>query len=102
MVLNAIKNPFPGECAYLVLDKDTGLAQNYRQLIKNPKTKVLWEERFCYELGRLTQGYKHIKGTNTARFLTIADICNIPVDRTVTYARIVVDYWPQKEDPYRV
>ena len=30
------------------------------------------------------------------------DIKNIPVDRTVTYARIVVDYRPQKQDPYRV
>jgi hypothetical protein len=29
-------------------------------------------------------------------------IRNIPKDRTVTYARIVVDYRPQKADPYRV
>ena len=27
---------------------------------------------------------------------------NIPKDRTVTYARVVVDYRPQKEDPNRV
>eukprot|EP00956_Cyclotella_meneghiniana_P005705 scaffold7330_cov24-Cyclotella_meneghiniana.AAC.1 len=30
------------------------------------------------------------------------EIKNIPKDRTVTYARVVVDYRPQKEDPNRV
>ena len=30
------------------------------------------------------------------------EIRNIPTDRTVTYANIVVDYRPQKEDPNRV
>ena len=30
------------------------------------------------------------------------DICYIPSDKTVTYARIVVDYRPQKADPNRV
>jgi hypothetical protein len=29
-------------------------------------------------------------------------IQTIPKDRTITYARIVVDYWPQKPDPNRV
>ena len=29
-------------------------------------------------------------------------ICEIPKDKTVTYARIVVDYCPQKADPHRV
>ena len=30
------------------------------------------------------------------------EIRNIPTDRTVTYANIVVDYRPYKEDPNRV
>ena len=30
------------------------------------------------------------------------EIRDIPPDKTVTYARIVVDYWPQKADPNRV
>ena len=34
--------------------------------------------------------------------MTHAEISNIPLDRVVTYARIVVDYRPQKEDPNRV
>ena len=34
--------------------------------------------------------------------MTPAEIANIPQDRTVTYARIVVDFRPQKDDPHRV
>ena len=53
----------------------------------------------CVELGRLTQGFGEIKGTKTMRFLELDEIKNIPRDRTVTYARIVVDYRPQKKAP---
>ena len=42
------------------------------------------------------------KGTDTVKFLTHQEIADIPVDRTVTYARIVVDYREQKADPNRV
>ena len=54
------------------------------------------------ELGRLTQGYKDTTGTDTMFFLTHKEIKNIPKDRVATYARIVVDYRPQKADPNRV
>ena len=56
----------------------------------------------CNELGRISQGYGDVKGTNTVRFLTHDQIKTIPRDRIVTYARIVVDYHPQKSDPNRV
>ena len=46
----------------------------------------------CKELGRLTQGYKETKGTNTAIFLNHQEIFNILKYQTVTYAKIVVDY----------
>lgn len=29
----------------------------YKQLIKNPLTRVVWEHAMCYKLGRLSQGY---------------------------------------------
>jgi hypothetical protein len=55
------------------------------------------------ELHRLAQGCTGVtKGTNTIFYLSHADICKIPQDRTVTYARIVIDHRPQKEDPNRV
>ena len=56
----------------------------------------------CVELGRLAQGYEYTKGTHTIKFMTLEEIKQIPGDRTVTYARIVVDFWPQKKDPNQV
>ena len=56
----------------------------------------------CKELGRLAQGFGSTEGTDTIRFMTINEIKEIPRDKTVTYARIVVDYRPQKADPNRV
>ncbi len=41
-------------------------------------------------------------GTNAMFVMDPKDIPNIPADRTVTYANIVVDFRPQKEDPHRI
>jgi hypothetical protein len=55
------------------------------------------------ELHGLAQGCHSVtKGTNTILFLSHADICLIPKDRTVTYACIVIDHRPQKDDPNHV
>ena len=42
------------------------------------------------------------KGTNTLIILRPDQMHMIPNDRVVTYANIVVDYQPQKEDPNRI
>ena len=42
------------------------------------------------------------KGTDSLIVLNHEEIRNIPIDRTVTYANIVVYYRPKKEDPNRV
>jgi hypothetical protein len=41
------------------------------------------------------------KGTNSIFVMTHAKIPNIPKERTVTYARVVVDFRPQKADPHQ-
>ena len=56
----------------------------------------------CKELGRLLQGYKSTEGTNTCVILTLKQVQQIPKDRVVTYACIVVDYRTMKSDPYQV
>ena len=56
----------------------------------------------CVELGRLAQGYGNTKGTDTIHYMALNEIPNILADRTVTYARIVVDYQAQKQDPNHV
>jgi hypothetical protein len=73
---------------------------HYRKLVKDPLLKELWLKAMSKKLHRLAQGCTGItKGTNTIFYLSHADICKIPQDRTVTYVRIVIDHRPQKEDP---
>ena len=49
----------------------------------------------CKELGTLSQGYKGlIEGTDTFFFMSHDEIRDIPQDKTVIYARIVVNYRP--------
>jgi hypothetical protein len=55
------------------------------------------------ELHRLAQEKEGITvGTNTIFFLFHDKIRRIPKDRTVIYACIVIDHWPQKDDPNHV
>jgi hypothetical protein len=89
--------------ANAVLNPDTGSPMSYDELIRNPKTRALWSGAMTKELARLSQGIDGLTvGTNTVFFMSPDDIKTIPSDRTVTYARIVVDFRPQKEDPNRV
>ena len=75
----------------------------YQKLQHDTNLKDLWVPAMSKELHHLVQGKPGItKATNTIFFLSHNEIQNIPKDQTVTYAYIVVDYWPQKQDPNRV
>jgi hypothetical protein len=75
----------------------------YRKLQHDPALGPTWVNSMSKELHRLAEGKPGItKGTNTIFFLDHSQICNIPKDRTITYARVVIDHRPQKEDPNRV
>jgi hypothetical protein len=75
----------------------------YAKLIADPILRDVWMAAMAKELYRLAAGRVGVtKGTNTIHFLSHDEIRNIPNDRTVTYARIVVDHRPHKEDPNRV
>ena len=54
-------------------------------------------EAMVKEAGRLAQGYKDTKGTNTIEFMVLDEIANIQKGKFVMYARIVVDLRPQKK-----
>ena len=58
----------------------------YNKLALDPITSKIWRRAFYLELGRMAQGYLHVKGTNTIRFLTLEQIRRIPTDPAVTYA----------------
>ena len=72
--------------------------------VVHPVTKetITKYKAMCKELGRLCQDFGETEGTGAMRFLDLEGIKNIPNDRVVTYARIVVNYRPQKADPNRV
>ena len=53
----------------------------------------------CNELGRLSQGYKSIKGRDTIFFIHKN---KIPKHKRVTYAQIVYAYRPHKTESYYV
>ena len=72
----------------------------YRDLIKIPELRQTWMRSLANKLGRLAQGIREIKGTNTIYFI---DKSEIPKDKLkqVTYARIAVDYKPHKLEKNR-
>jgi hypothetical protein len=86
---------------HTVLDKTTGHLMEMQHLLVNPKYKELWGKSYTKELRCLAQGMPGTsKSTNTIVFICHKDIpdnhkCN------VTYARVCVNYCPEKEDPNR-
>ena len=77
---------------------------NYKKLARDPATNETWTTALGKEFGNIAQGDNKTgeEGTNCVFVMTPAQVRAIPKDRTVTYARIVVDFRPQKKDPNRV
>ena len=71
---------------------------------KDPATKEVLNTAFRKECVKLAQGDNKIetKGKNSLFVLGHNKIKQIPSDRTVRYANIVVYYHPQNIDPNRV
>ena len=69
--------------------------REYRHLINDPKTKQVWNTSTANEFGRLMNGPKRgISGIGTTNLIHKYEV---PAGRTVTCARFVYDYKPQKE-----
>ena len=89
------------EFAGAVMDDDTGEMLEYRHLVKIPKYRERWSKAFGKEIGRLAQGYKdEVEGTNTLFFIPYDQVPE-EKKKSITYARICVDFRPDKKDPYR-
>ena len=71
----------------------------YSKLINDPVLRNVWIKAMCIKLGRLSNVYKDTNVTQTIQYMTHEEIKCISGDRTVTYARIVVDFRPQKKRP---
>ena len=57
----------------------------YKVLATDPATNKLWTRGMNKEIGCLAQVYMDIKGMNTVKYTTHAEICTILKDRTVAY-----------------
>ena len=77
---------------------------SYKKLMHDPDTSDIWQTAFGKDFGGMAKGDCKTgqKGTNSIFIMTHADIPKIPQGQTVTYARVVVDFCPQKADPHRI
>jgi hypothetical protein len=77
---------------------------SYKKLMNDPDTMEIWQTAFGKDFKGMAQGDNKMgqKGTNTIFVMTHAEILIIPADRTITYARAVIDFCPQKADPHRI
>jgi hypothetical protein len=78
--------------------------KSYKKLMKDPVTQETWMTAFGKDFGGMSQGDNKTGqvGTNAMFVMDPKDIPTIPADRMVTYANVVVDFRPQKEDPHRI
>jgi hypothetical protein len=89
------------DTVHAVLDQETGELLEYRQLLKHPRFKDVWNRSSADEFGRLAQGVGgRVKGTDTIRFIHKHEV---PQDRfkDVTYIKFVCTIRTEKKDPYR-
>ena len=75
---------------------------SYKRLMNDPETAEVWQTAFGKDFGGMAQKDNKTgqKGTNSVFVMTHKEI---DIERATghkwTYARIVVDYQPQKEEP---
>jgi len=76
---------------------------SYTKAIKDPSLSEVWQKAFGKEFGGLAQGdaKTNTAGTNAIFVMTQDDIKK-HWNKKYTYARIVMDYRPQKADPNRI
>jgi hypothetical protein len=75
---------------------------SYKKLMHDPAMMEIWQTAFSKDFGGMVQGDNKMgqKGTNSIFVMTHDEIRLIPADRTVTYARVVVNFCPQKLNPH--
>ena len=83
-----------GEHAYKAIHPDTGRDVEHPELLRS-SDGLLWEESCAEEAGRLAQGYKQAKDTNTINFIHHDQI---PKGRRATYLRNIVAAVPKRNN----
>jgi hypothetical protein len=78
---------------------------SYEWLMHNPATAEVWQTMSGKDVRGVAQGNDKTgqKGTNSIFVMTHAKIKQAYAKKvTFTYAKIVENFRPQKEDPYRI
>ena len=90
---------FNPTCSANLIYKDDGTKETIDSLLKGPH-KSIWEQSLSNEWGRLAQSNNSgVKGTDTIEFIIRKEV---PPDKKVTYATMVCDYKPLKDEKHRV
>jgi hypothetical protein len=93
------------QVATLMVHSTTGeTISSYKQLMHDPDTAEIWQTAFGKDFGGMAQGDKKTgqKGTNSIFVMTHNEIKLILRTQTITYARVVVVFRPQKADLHRI
>jgi hypothetical protein len=86
------------QVAFKAINPDTGLLADYKVLSKS-SDGTHWIEGNYHEFGRLAQGYKNTKDTDTIHFIPVS---HLPADRKATYFCPICADRPNKAEPRRV
>jgi hypothetical protein len=81
------------------------IISSYKHLMNDPATTVVWQTSFGKDFGGMAQGDLKTgqKGTNSVFVMTHKEIdIAMVAGHKWTYAGIVVDHRPQKEDPNQI
>ena len=76
---------------------------SYKKATKDPAMTEIWQTAFGKEFGGMAQGNDktETKGANAMFVMTHDDVAQLR-GKKYTYANIVLDHRPQKEDPNRI
>ena len=84
-----------------IWDEEMHMWMSYRDLLNhpNPKIRARWVQAGVNEFARLAQGYGTTDGLDVVFFINRSEL---PTNKQATYARYVVDYRPEKDEPWRL
>jgi hypothetical protein len=75
-----------------------------RKLMQDPTTSEIWMTALGKDFGSMSQGDDKtgMKGPDTMFVMNSKDVPNTPKNQPPTYAKVVVAYHPQMEDPHQI
>ena len=90
-------------CAPVVHPKTGEVITKYAKLANDPdpELRTTWRNAMGKEFGNMAQGDKKTgtPGMNAIFVLAHEEIERIPKNKKITYARLIVNFWPRRPAP---